>query len=341
MKLPPPLFTLDAAGIEDRLWHKPSRIEFFALAFPVGLIFAFAYLNIHSGMPFSADFNTYMHAARGNFTEFYYAYWSLPFFKGLALLPGIQAAYILWSIVNVLGVWFAARVFGGSAPLVLLSYQTFFVCFYGQVTGIVVAGLALLWWSLERRRWLLAGVGAGLALIKWQMGIPLCVALVLLADVSWYNRLRTLLVVLALVLVSLMVYPNWMAEVIERAIIDPPVRFGDISLWSSLKWGALLLWLPPLLLPMSRGRRYAAICATTALALLYFQQSGLLVLFVLPVGWLALLGNLPYLYFWFRNTEMEFVSLVALVVYVWTLLPPLRGWISQWVRRAPVPAATG
>ena len=76
------------------------------------------------------------------------------------------------------GIWFAVRVFGGKSPLALLSYQMLFVCFYGQIAGVIVAGLALLWWSLERKRWLLAGIGAALALIKWQMGLPLCAALI-------------------------------------------------------------------------------------------------------------------------------------------------------------------
>ncbi|MEP7290725.1 MAG: hypothetical protein ABI835_03030 [Chloroflexota bacterium] len=327
-----PLFVLDADGIEARLLRKPGLLESFALALPIGLVLLFAYLNSNSGMPFAPDFDVYLQAAHGNFTGFYYAYWSLPIFQGLAALPGAHTAYILWCVANVLGVWFAVRVFGGSPPLVLLSYQMLFICFYGQVTGVIVVGLALLWWSLERRRWLLAGIGAALALIKWQMGIPLCVVLVLLADASWYDRWRTLLVVLTTTLISLIAYPDWIIAVVARLIAEPPIRFGDISLWHSTGGLALLLWLPPLLLPMPRGRRYAALCAASALALPYFQQTGLLVLFALPVGWLPLLGNISYLYFWFRNTEMEFVSLVPMAAYLWTVLPPLRDWISQRMR---------
>lgn len=340
MKLNTSRFTLDAAGIEARLFAKPRLPELFALALPIGLVLAFIYLNANMGMPLAPDFNTYMLAARGNFTEFYYAYWSVPLFEGLAQLPGAYTTYTLWSIANVIGLWFAVRVFGGSVPLALLSYQSLFVCFYGQITGVIVAGLALLWWSLERRRWLLAAVGAALALIKWQMGIPLCLALALLADVSWYDRFRVLLALLVLTLVSLLLYPNWIIEVIERVIHQPPIRFGDVSLWNWFKAGVFLLWLPPLLLPMSRGRRYAAICATTALALPYFQQSGLLALFALPLGWFPLLGNLSYLFIWIRNTELEFVSLVPLAAYVWAILLPLRDWFSLRVAQSRVPAAT-
>ncbi len=340
MKLNTPLFTLDADGIEARLLAKPRLPELFALAFPIGLVLAFIYLNASAGMPLAPDFNTYMLAARGSFTEFYYAYWSLPIFEGLALLPGAYTAYAVWSIANVFGLWFAVRVFGGSVPLALLCYQSLFVCFYGQVTGVIVAGLALLWWSLERRRWLLAAVGAALALIKWQMGIPLCLALALLADTSWYDRFRVLLALLVLTLVSLLLYPNWIPEVLQRIVSQPPIRFGDVSLWNWLKAGVFLLWLPPLLLPMPRGRRYAALCATTALALPYFQQTGLLALFALPLGWFPLFGNLSYLFIWVRDTELAFVSLVPLAAYLWTILPPLRDWLSLRAARFRVPAAT-
>ncbi|MBI1259491.1 MAG: hypothetical protein GC204_18640 [Chloroflexi bacterium] len=322
-------FELDARGIEARLWHKPNLGEAFAVALPIGLTLLFAYLNSSANMPFAPDFDVFIQAARGNFTGFYYTYWSLPIFQGLALLPGAHTAYILWSIINVICAWFAVRVFGGKAAPALLSYQMLFVCFYGQITGVTVAGLALLWWSLERKRWLLAGVGAALALIKWQMGLPLCLGLLLLVDASWYDRLRVLLVILVISLVSLILYPAWPLLVIQRIVVEPPIRFGDISLWQKLGLFSLLLWIPPLLLPLSNGRRYAALCVTVMLAIPYYQQTGLLTLFVLPIGWFALLGNIAYIYFWIRNTQLEFITLVPLLAYIWILWQPLRDWISQ------------
>jgi hypothetical protein len=333
------LFELDFAGIEERLRRRVSPGETFALALSIGLTLLFAFLNSHANMQFAPDFDVFMHSARGNFAGWYYAYWSLPLFQGLALLPGQHTAYILWGIVNVMGVWFAARVFGGRAPLALLSYQMLFVCFYGQITGVTVAGLALLWWSLGRRRWLLAGLGAALALIKWQMGIPLCLALVLLSDSSWYDRLRVLLVVLLVALASLFLYPNWPVIVVARLMSEPPIRFGDVSLWPRFGAIALLLWLPPLLVPLPRGRRYAAICAACALAVPYFQQTGLLTLFVLPLGLFPLMGNILYVYFWVRNTQLEFATLIPLAAYVWAVVPPLWERISQRARRAQAATA--
>src|SRR5215216_482611 len=170
-----------------------------------------------------------------------------------------------------------------------------------------------------------------LALIKWQMGLPLCLALLLLVDASWYDRLRTVMVVLFVSLISLIVYPAWPLLVIQRIVTEPPIRFGDISLWQHLGLFSLLLWLPPLLLPLSKGRRYAAICVIVALAIPYYQQTGLLTLFVLPIGWFALLGNVTYIYFWFRYTQLEFVTIVPLVAYVWILWSPLRTWINGWL----------
>jgi hypothetical protein len=334
-----PLFTLNPDDIEDRLRRKPGLIEAFALMLPIVLTLGFVYLNAQRGMPFAPDFDIYMNATRGDFVGFYYAYWSLPIFQGLALLPGAHTAYIVWCIVNVLGVWFAARVFNGSASLALLSYQTLFVCFYGQITGVTVGALALLWWSLVRGRWLLAGIGMALALIKWQMGIPICLTLLLIANVSWRDRLRVLVVVVVIGVLSLIAYPIWIIDVIQRALTEPPIEFGDIALWQFIGVFSLLLWLPPILLPLPPGRRLVAICAASALALPYYQQSGLLTLFVLPVGWYALLGNVPFVYFWFRNTQLEWVAIVPLIAYVWTILPSLRAWITA--RWAQPQAATG
>ena len=67
-------------------------------------------------------------AADGDFISdrglgYYYAYWLLPIFK-LYALPGVLVGGLLWSFTNVVGVWFAARVFGSRSAVVLAGFGT-------------------------------------------------------------------------------------------------------------------------------------------------------------------------------------------------------------------------
>jgi hypothetical protein len=51
----------------------------------------------------------------------------------------------------------------------------------------------------------------------------------------------------------------------------------------------------------------------------YYQHTGLLGLFVLPAGYLGLLGNLGYLMLPFRWDGREFVIVVPLLAYGWVI----------------------
>jgi hypothetical protein len=234
-------------------------------------------------------------------------------------LLSLDLAFLIWAVVNIAGVWFAARVFGGSASIALLSYPMLYSVFYGQITGVIVAGLALLWWGLHRHKAWVAGIGILLAAIKWQMGVPLIIALWIMAEVSWRERLHAVIVPLVVGLASLVVYPLWIIDVLRRLSEQPPVTFGSISLWQYFGALSLLLWLPPLSLPLPKGRRLVAVAAAGALAIPYYQHTGLIALFVLPVGWLGLLGNLGYLYVVLGEIGFAALSVVGLIAYGWAL----------------------
>lgn len=270
----------------------------------------------------------FLNAAEGDFAGYYYADWFLPVFDLLGRLP-FAAGYVVWGLLNLAGLWFALRVFNGPRVLTLVSYQVFYVVYYGNIAGVIVGGLALAWWSLHRERGLLAGVGFFIAATKFQLGVPLGLLIWLLAETSWYTRLRALLVALVGLLASLLIWVDWPVDLYYRLTGAPPYAMGNISLWDVLGPVGILLLLPPLLLPLSRERRLIAWTAAVALAMPYFQQTDLLGLFVLPVGGLPLLGNIGYGMLQYGWRALQWMSVIPLLAYGWVLLAAARDAFRQ------------
>ncbi|MDX1616456.1 MAG: hypothetical protein R3300_19255 [Candidatus Promineifilaceae bacterium] len=312
-----------ASGKE--LGARLSRAEALGLAIAAGALVIS--LAIYEWLPITPnDYKAYTNTARGFFDGFYYAYWILPAFQVLDRLPFV-VGYGLLNLLNILGVLFAARVFGGRGGLALLSFQMLYVILLGSITGILVGALALAWWGLNRERWLVAGIGLALAGIKPQLGGTLGLILWLLAPGTARDKVNSLIVPTFVAVASLIAYPGWPAELLSRLLTSPPNQWGSITLWDWIGPAALLLWLPPLLLPMRPSRRFVALVAANALALPYFQQTDLLALFTVVNGWLpAVLGNLGYLFFAFKFDAFELLVVIPAIVYGAALAPSARRW---------------
>jgi Glycosyltransferase family 87 len=330
--------TYDAQIMYWRLRQRLTPGELFALAFALGMVGIFTWLP--PGAPFAFDFRIYLGTAQGNFSYYYYGqqyyyyygYWLVPIFIGLAKLP-LNLSYVLWCAINILAVFFAARVLGGNVPMAVLSYQMLYSLYYGQIDGIIVGGLALVWWGLVNQKWNIAGLGIALASAKYQLGFTGSLFLMLLADVSWKDRLRVLVVPILVVLASLILFPYWPLQVLNTLRTNPPNDEGSISLWRWLGPSVLLLWIPPLLLNLTRERRLLALVAVTGLTLPYFQQADLLFLLALPIGWIGLLGNLGYLLMVKGWVVLQALALMPLVVYVTILAPAFVRLMNCFVRR--------
>ncbi len=318
--------TFDAALMDARLRARLTLGEVFALALSIVGIFLWQ----QSVVPYEPyfDYRNYLKTAYGDFSYYYYGYWLVPLFKLLAYLP-LPISYALWCVINILGVFFAARIFGGNVMLALLSYQLFYSLFQGQIVGVIVGGLALGGWGLAHRRWTVAGLGLLVAGTKYQLGITGGLILLDLAEISWRERLRVLIMPTAIVILSLVVYPLWPLQALATLQSNPPQNEGSITLWRWIGPAALVFWLPPLMLPLSRARRFIALAAASALALPYFQQTDLLFLFTLPVGWIALLGNLGYFFVIYQSVALQALAIVPLVVYVLALGPDTVKWLTQ------------
>ncbi len=329
----PVLFDLAPERMQRRVRAPLTPWEFFALLFAFGIAIAFVYIDAAFQAQSFPDYRTFMDATRGDFGGFFYGFWVLPVLHGFALLPE-YVGYLLWSALNILGVWFAARVFNSSIALAVLSYQMLYVLFYGNIAGIIVGALGVLWWSLHRRRLLLAGVAFIAACTKVQLGLPLALAVLLLAPLSLRDKARVLVIPALVVLASFALYGNWILTLWEWSQRVAPNTAGSISPWRWFGPLALVVWIPVLLafLPGrggSAGARLALVAAATALGIPYFQQTDLLALFALPVAALPLVGNLGYLFVVFAWAGFAPLVIVPVIGYALA--------IRKLTRNSPAP----
>lgn len=314
------------SAVEQRIRHRLSPWELFSIALCICLVFIFSSYDKQGH--FAYDYYTYIQAGKGDLSHHYYAFWILPLYQLMATLPS-EVGFTLWNLANIAGVFIAARIFGGRVPLVMLSYQMLFVLYYGQIIGILIGALALFYLALKRQQWYLAGFFILVACTKPQFGFTFGLFIFFLLDMDWHERFKVFVVPAAIAIASLIVYPFWPLNTIEIIKNQPPNDFGNISLWQWIGPLALVLWLFPLVLPLSFRLRLIALSATTALTIPYFQQTDLLTLFVLPVGWLPLLGYLGYGLYWeYGPTALKFLVIIPFMAYVTIILPSLYKWIG-------------
>ncbi len=317
-------FTLDPSIIHRRLRARLKPAEFFGvlLAFAVLCISAWAF-RVGNGYP--GDFKIYLDGQAS--PGFYYGYWFLPVFAILKLLP-FDLAYILWGAANILACLYAVRVFGGKPLIVLISYQLMSCLNYGQISGLIVGGLALCWWGMANQKWYLAGLGLLVALTKYQVGFIFAFCLIWYAGINWRNFIRMLLVPAAIFLLSLVVYPLWPLEVLQKIshFVDVPL---GITLWPVTGAWILLLWVPALFLPLSRPNRLLALMCLGPITLPYFLLIDLLTLFAMPVGLLPLVGLVSYLYPFFGGLVAQPMVIIPLIWYLGVILPAALRWLNQ------------
>jgi hypothetical protein len=134
---------------KQRVFRRLSLWETFAVAFTILLpIFSAA---VFPDL-FPDDFDAFSQAANGVSLEgFYYPHWALFILQPLTLFKNGLLAYYVWNTLNVLGMLYAVRVFGGKTAIVLLCNPMIFNVYFGGAVGIIAAGSAFYAYYLERR----------------------------------------------------------------------------------------------------------------------------------------------------------------------------------------------
>ncbi len=317
----------DPSLIGARVRDRPDRFELLA-AGSIALILVLAVRYPGSGI----DWGIYAGAADGTFTGdaglgYYYAYWLLPIFD-LYALPGLVVGGLLWSLTNVVGVWFAARVFGARPAVVLAGFAGISGFYTGTITGVALGALAGLWWAAHAQRWYLMGALALVAAAKPQWGVPLTLIVVLQAAPPWRGWVRMAVAPLLAMMATVLAYGWWPADIVQRAGDHPPA--GNASLWHFLGPAVVLMWLPTVL-PMTAIRRVGLVAATSMMAVPYVQQYDYVVLWVLATDGIGLLGYLhgPLDTLVGPEKARGFQTIMPLAAYTLLVIEPVRGWLQK------------
>lgn len=315
--------TLDSAAIKQRLLQRLSLGEAFAIGLCIAVAGIAIWLN-HDGITGLYDFESHMDINHGDYWNYFYPKWIDPLYHLLSFLP-LYAAYGVLVLLNIAGAGFAARVFASPAALVLISYQSLYNIFYGNITGLVVGGLGILWYGLASRKWWLAGIGLLLAAAKYQSGLLFAGLLLLYASLPWKEKWKVLILPLVVFLVTLALAPLWPLDLVQRIMAAPPNADGSLSLWRWLGPAALVFLIPPLVLRIPREWRLLLALAAVPLSVPYFQQTDLLGLMALPTGWLvALSGNISYTFPFLGHLGLQIAFIVPLGLYLYALFHGLR-----------------
>jgi hypothetical protein len=301
----------ESENINQRILRKFSIFELSLILFV--LLLAIYFLLTKSGLFW--DYKVYLATAGGDFENYFYGYWLLPLFKILSFLP-FEVNYSIWILLSVIGVVFAVRVFNGNLPLALISYQMSFSLFWGQISGIICGFLGLFWWSLHQKKWWLAGFALLIVAAKPHTGGMFAFLLWIFAEIKWKDKLRVLIIPIVGVIISLVVYPGWIMDVIARS--GNAYAWGNISLYQWIGPWALLLFLPALIVPMQKQHRFLLLAVTGILTIPYFLQTDLITLFLFPVGWIpVMLGYLPAIMPFFLGYEGQHTGfLVPFFIYI-------------------------
>ena len=266
-------------------------------------------------MPTGFDILYYYVPALQGEKPMYYPYWAFWIFAPLRIVP-YKENYLLLILLLLFGSLLALQWTGGNPWYFLLSFPFIWVLWYGQAEGLVVLGVAVMWWASTHNRPWWFGVGLALASLKPHIVFPAAVVM-WWALRTWSSRFKALWLVALLVFLSLLFFGwRWPAQWIQEMIITGfQHSYNNGSLWVWMGPWALLLWLLFLFrMPKPFQSRVRVALAISMLTMPYvppYSQLSLY-LFSMPFG-MWLLGMLPFLQLVFGDGIFRFNFFVPLL----------------------------
>jgi len=294
----------------------------------IGYVVAFMF------MPTGFDILYYYVPALRGAKPMYYPYWGYWIFAPLKLVP-FKVNYLLLVMILLFGSLLALRSTGGNPWYFLLSFPFIWVLWYGQAEGLVVLGIAVMWWASTHDDSLWFGVGFALAILKPHITLPAAIVMWWRLR-TWDLRLKALWLVTLFVFLSVLFFGwkwpiQWISNIVTTGFQH---SYNNGSLWVWMGEWALLLWLPFLLLmPKNFQGRIRVALAISMLTMPYvppYSQLSLY-LFSMPFG-IWLVGMLPFLQLFFGNIIFKFNFFVPLLtvfmVYKEEIVSLKREWGS-------------
>jgi len=304
---------LGLSAIKNRIKRKISFIEWFTLLIFLSLTFMLTlYQNSYI---YPVDLANYINSIGNNYEQFFYFPYWLPLFYVLEKIP-LRIAWLFWSVLNIVCFWFAWRSFGGK----IWSWYTatlFFVIFYGQISGILAAGLAAYWIALLLGNWILIGLTALIVITKYTWGVPLVIIFGYLAGITKRKFLLACCIIGVILLISFLIYPKWISDYINRYFTSPPNDQASISLWQYFGPLSLLLWCLPFFIKVEKSKKVALLFFATPLVVPYFQPHDLLVWFSFPLGIFPIFANITFIILpVFGLSGLRILSILPIFFYI-------------------------
>lgn len=259
--------------------------------------------------------------------------WQNWFMAPFVTMPG-RTGYLAFMAFTLGATIWAAYLFGGRPTLVILSSHMAWILWWGQLEGWAALGLVLGYFALQNRSWLTMWVGLMMATFKPQVGF---VPVAALWWWSGHDRWKPVLAMVGTLLATILVWGPWPLWYLQSIISFVGDR--HYANWNaSIGWIALPLFIPALLVPLSREKHLIALTATACLAIAYMPYYSTILLLCFAVPWWAyIFGFTGYLVALVGPLGWNIVVLLPITLLVWIYGPVVR---ERFLRRQPVVPAS-
>jgi hypothetical protein len=237
-------------------------------------------------MPGGFDYKSYFHhLAQGCYDCTYNPYFSEWFMRPFGVFPW-RTSYLIFSAVSIIVIWWSARRLGGSPFVVLASATFLWILWLGQIDALPALGLGLAWWSLQKERRVLAGLGLLLLATKPQLGGFALLAL------AWWGGWRTLIIPAIAAAGSFLIYGlDWP---VRWLLYTPQTMFGgDAWFYIAPTW--LLVSMVGMFFIRGRREQLHYLIAATLAGAPFLGAYSFFMLLLFPVRrWEIAAGYLPF-----------------------------------------------
>ncbi len=310
----------EAEAIDKRLKERISLFEFGAIVFLITWVLGLVILFNQGYNEYWGDLNKYLACAKGQCVDFYYGYWILPIFSLLGKLP-YQITYLIWGLINIAGIWFATRIFGGNKFIALISYPMLSVLWYGQISGLIFASIAFGFYGIVKRNWVIAGIGLGIALVKYNIAMILIIPMILGTKLNIKEWAQIIIWPVGFIGLSFITYPGWFTQVVNRIWYHPPMISYSLSIWPYVGIIALTLFIPLFLLPKRTQFLFIGWIIAGTIGSPYFQLKDILALLIMPIptGIAFIISYIGFMHFFIGTRVVQTHILFQIVLYIYFL----------------------
>ncbi len=251
--------------------------------------------------------------------------WQNWFMAPFVTMPGRWGYLAFMAFTLGVTIW-ATYLFGGRPILVVLSSHMAWILWWGQLEGWAALGLVLGYFALQNQSWLMMWVALMMGTFKPQASaIPV-------AALWWWQsreRWKSVLAMVATFIVTVIVWgpwPLWYWQALSNFVGDK-----HYSNWNaSIGLIALPLFIPALLVPMTRQKRLIALTATACLAITYMPYYSTILLLCMAVPWWAyVFGFTGYLVPLIGPLGWNIVVLLPTTLLLWIYWPIARDWYRR------------